>query len=66
MSKVWDGKGMTQEDFLRKDECIIVNENDVIKGTISKYDSHVFNQTNVSRNNNIIIVITLIIILEEY
>ena len=37
----WDGTG-TQDDFMKKDECILVDEKDVIIGHASKYQSHRF------------------------
>jgi isopentenyl-diphosphate delta-isomerase len=39
----WDGTGLTQEDFMHKDECILVDANDNIVGHGSKYDAHRFN-----------------------
>ncbi len=39
----WDGAGLTQEDFMHKDECILVDPNDNIVGHGSKYDAHRFN-----------------------
>jgi NUDIX domain len=40
------GEGMSQQDLMNKDECIVVDENDVIIGHDSKYNSHRFDQTN--------------------
>ncbi|GAX82867.1 hypothetical protein CEUSTIGMA_g10293.t1 [Chlamydomonas eustigma] len=37
----WTGSG-TQEDFMRRDECILVDENDCIVGHSNKYDCHRF------------------------
>ena len=39
----WDGTG-TQEDFMHRDECILVNEKDEIVGHASKYDAHQFSE----------------------
>jgi hypothetical protein len=39
---------MSQEDFMKKDECILCNEDDVVTGSCSKYDSHVFSIEYVS------------------
>lgn len=46
-SKVWNGQGMTQEDFMKKDECILCNEQDEILGSASKYDAHIFSAETV-------------------
>jgi len=43
--KKWDGTGMTQEDFMRKDECIVLDENDNIIDGCNKYKTHQFNTT---------------------
>lgn len=40
------GEGMSQQDLMNKDECIVVDENDIIIGHDSKYNSHRFDQTN--------------------
>ena len=37
----WDGS-VSQEDFMRKDECILVNDKDEIVGHSSKYQAHRF------------------------
>lgn len=37
----WDGKG-TQQELMYKDECILVDDKDCIKGHASKYDVHRF------------------------
>lgn len=37
----WDGS-VSQEDFMRKDECILVNDRDEIIGHSSKYQAHRF------------------------
>ncbi|KAL3141263.1 hypothetical protein ABBQ38_003600 [Trebouxia sp. C0009 RCD-2024] len=40
-ASAWNGKG-TQEEFMYKDECILVDEKDCIIGHASKYDTHRF------------------------
>jgi len=40
------GEGLSQEDLMNKDECIVVSENDQILGHDSKYNAHRFNQDN--------------------
>jgi len=37
----WDGS-VSQEDFMKKDECILVNDRDEIVGHSSKYQAHRF------------------------
>ncbi|WPT17977.1 Isopentenyl-diphosphate Delta-isomerase II [Picochlorum sp. SENEW3] len=37
----WDGSG-TQEEFMKRDECILVDEGDEIVGHSSKYQAHRF------------------------
>ena len=44
-NKTW-GTGMTQEDMMIKDECIIVDENDKIIGSGNKKLVHTFNPEN--------------------
>jgi farnesyl-diphosphate farnesyltransferase len=44
---VWTGEGMTQDDFMKKDQCILCDENDKIVGNCSKYEAHVFDTKNV-------------------
>ncbi len=46
MSQAWSGKGLSQEDFMIKDECIAVDFDDHITGHVSKKDSHVFSNEN--------------------
>eukprot|EP00602_Paraphysomonas_sp_CaronLab_P006525 CAMPEP_0185036834 /NCGR_PEP_ID=MMETSP1103-20130426/30406_1 /TAXON_ID=36769 /ORGANISM="Paraphysomonas bandaiensis, Strain Caron Lab Isolate" /LENGTH=738 /DNA_ID=CAMNT_0027574547 /DNA_START=21 /DNA_END=2234 /DNA_ORIENTATION=- len=46
MSKVWSGEGMTQEDFMKMDECILCDRSDKVIGSSSKSTAHVFNQEN--------------------
>ncbi|KAK3244026.1 hypothetical protein CYMTET_46346 [Cymbomonas tetramitiformis] len=41
MKTSWDGTG-TQEELMYKDECILVDENDVVVGHENKYASHRF------------------------
>jgi len=38
----WDVSGLSQEDIMYKDECIIVNEYDEIIGHDNKYNAHKF------------------------
>ncbi|CAM9097039.1 unnamed protein product [Hapterophycus canaliculatus] len=38
----WNGSGMSQEDFMVKDEVIALDENDQIVGHVNKYMSHRF------------------------
>ncbi|CAM9390253.1 unnamed protein product [Ascophyllum nodosum] len=38
----WNGSGMSQEDFMAKDEVIAVDENDAVVGHASKYQAHRF------------------------
>ena len=40
------GEGLSQEDLMNKDECIIVDERDRIIGHDSKYNSHRFDSKN--------------------
>lgn len=40
------GEGLSQQDLMNKDECILVDENDIIIGHDSKYNSHRFDRTN--------------------
>jgi len=37
----WEGTG-TQQDFMIRDNCIIVDDHDVIQGSANKYDCHRF------------------------
>merc|ERR1719502_58703 len=39
----WDGTGMSQEDFMYKDECITLDDNDMVTGHANKYVTHTFN-----------------------
>jgi hypothetical protein len=48
VSKTWTGDGMTQDDFMKKDECILCNEKDEVMGSASKYDAHIFSPETVS------------------
>lgn len=45
-SNTWNGENMTQEDFMQKDTCILLNNDDQILGNASKYDTHVFSPEN--------------------
>lgn len=38
------GKGLTQDDLMLKDECILLNDNDEIIGHESKKESHIFSK----------------------
>eukprot|EP00959_Pyramimonas_sp_CCMP1952_P182178 3809178-Pyramimonas_sp.AAC.1 len=40
--KSWDGAGMSQDDFMLKDECIVVDDNDNVVGNNNKYNCHKF------------------------
>lgn len=40
------GEGLSQEDLMNKDECILVDDNDLIIGHDSKYNSHRFDEKN--------------------
>ena len=42
MSK-WDGKAMSQEDFMEKDTVLVLSEDDNVIGSESKRASHEFN-----------------------
>lgn len=46
-TNTWNGENMTQEDFMQKDTCILLNNDDQILGNASKYDAHVFSPENV-------------------
>lgn len=45
MSK-WDGAGLSQDELMMKDECIVVDDNDKIIGHASKKETHVFSSKN--------------------
>jgi hypothetical protein len=49
--KTWNGDGMTQDDFMKKDECILCNELDEVIGSASKYDAHIFSPETVGLNS---------------
>jgi len=38
----WSGKGMSQVDFMLKDECILLDLDDHVVGHDNKYESHIF------------------------
>lgn len=42
MSSSWSAKGLSQDELMIKDECILVNEKDVIVGHANKKESHIF------------------------
>lgn len=46
--QAWESAGLTQEDFMYKDECIILDENDNVIGHDNKYNTHRFNPATVS------------------
>lgn len=46
-TQAWKGEGMSQEDFMHKDECIVLDENDIVQGHANKYDCHRFNEKQV-------------------
>jgi len=46
MSRKGYGKGMSQDDMMLKDECILLDQDDEIIGHASKKDAHVFDKTN--------------------
>ncbi|EKX30763.1 isopentenyl diphosphate isomerase [Guillardia theta CCMP2712] len=39
---VWEGAGMSQLDFMHKDECVLLDMEDKIVGHDNKYESHIF------------------------
>eukprot|EP00405_Crypthecodinium_cohnii_P015076 CAMPEP_0206461530 /NCGR_PEP_ID=MMETSP0324_2-20121206/25423_1 /ASSEMBLY_ACC=CAM_ASM_000836 /TAXON_ID=2866 /ORGANISM="Crypthecodinium cohnii, Strain Seligo" /LENGTH=793 /DNA_ID=CAMNT_0053933483 /DNA_START=13 /DNA_END=2394 /DNA_ORIENTATION=- len=41
-AEVWSAEGMTQDDLMRKDMCIVVNYMDEVVGHDSKYNCHKF------------------------
>ena len=43
---------MSQMDFMHKDECIVIDQDDNVIGHKSKYETHVFNAENVSISSN--------------
>ena len=40
--EVWSAEGKSQDDFMMKDECIILNYNDDVIGHDNKYNAHKF------------------------
>jgi len=42
MESSWDGKGLSQLDFMAKDECIVLDNNDNVIGHANKYETHIF------------------------
>ena len=38
----WNSEGLTQSDFMRLDECIVVSPEDIISGSANKRDCHRF------------------------
>lgn len=45
MAGTWDAKGLSQQDLMYKDECIIVDEADTVVGHASKWQAHRFEGT---------------------
>ena len=43
-AKAWSGDGLSQDDFMKKDQVVVVDESDKIVGSASKYDTHVYNK----------------------
>ncbi|KAG2432084.1 hypothetical protein HXX76_009011 [Chlamydomonas incerta] len=41
-SSTWEGTGLSQDDFMQRDECLVVDEQDRLLGTANKYDCHRF------------------------
>ena len=46
-SATWTTAGLSQEDFMLKDECILCDENDQVIGHANKKDAHIFNANQV-------------------
>eukprot|EP00961_Rhodomonas_salina_P236460 3195741-Rhodomonas_salina.1 len=42
MAQVWNADGLSQEDLMLKDQCILLDMNDNIIGYDNKYESHIF------------------------
>lgn len=49
-SKAWSGDGCSQEDFMKKDECILLDMHDNVIGGESKLKAHQFNSTQARGN----------------
>jgi hypothetical protein len=47
MANTWTGDGLSQNDFMIKDECILVDFHDTVIGHASKLDCHIFSEKNV-------------------
>ncbi|GLC51786.1 hypothetical protein PLESTB_000548100 [Pleodorina starrii] len=41
-SSTWAGTGLSQQDFMQRDECLVVDETDTLVGTSNKHDCHRF------------------------
>ncbi|GIL60203.1 hypothetical protein Vafri_14808 [Volvox africanus] len=41
-ASTWAGIGLSQQDFMQRDECLIVDESDIIVATANKHDCHRF------------------------
>lgn len=46
-STTWTTAGLSQEDFMLKDECILCDENDAVIGHANKKDAHIFSTNQV-------------------
>lgn len=42
VSSTWSADGLSQEDLMMKDECILLNEDDRILGCANKKEAHIF------------------------
>eukprot|EP00729_Bicosta_minor_P004148 gene4148-15763_t len=42
MTTVWNGDGMSQEELMLKDECVLLDLEDNVVGHDNKYESHIF------------------------
>ena len=38
----WCGENMSQEDFMLRDQCILLDMNDNVIGHDNKYETHIF------------------------
>lgn len=47
-SSKWANEGLSQEDFMIRDECILLDNDDNIIGHVNKKESHVFSPEQVS------------------
>jgi farnesyl-diphosphate farnesyltransferase len=44
MTSIWNPDGLSQEELMIKDECIVVNNDDQITGHASKKDAHIYSK----------------------